>query len=51
MMVQADYWTCPSFRTGRTALDAGRNFRDGMTAQRAAAPGPVPVRTSGLVAA
>ncbi|WP_158264095.1 hypothetical protein [Amycolatopsis sp. CA-126428] len=52
MMVQADYWTCPSFRTGwRTALDAGRNLRDGMTAQRAAAPGPVPVRTSGLVAA
>ncbi|HET6711064.1 hypothetical protein [Amycolatopsis sp.] len=50
MMVQTAYWTSLSFRTG-SAIDAGRNLRDGMTAQRAAALGPVPVRTSGLVAA
>jgi hypothetical protein len=51
MMVQNACWTPPSFRTGCTAIDAGRNLRDGMTAQRATALGPVPVRTSGLVAA
>ena len=52
MMVQNAYWTSRSFRTGcPTAIDAGRNLRDGMTAQRVAALGPVPVRTSGLVAA
>ena len=52
MMIQNVCWTPPSFRTGcRTAIDAGWTLRDGMTAQRAAALGPVPVRTSGLVAA
>ncbi|WP_206790003.1 hypothetical protein [Amycolatopsis sp. MtRt-6] len=51
MKVQNAYWTSLSLRTGCTAIDAGRNLRDGMTAQRAAALGPVPVRTSGLVAA
>jgi hypothetical protein len=49
---RAACWTFLSPRTGcRTGDDAGRNLRDGMTAQRAAALGPVPVRTSGLVAA
>ncbi len=40
-----------SLPTGGPAIDAGRNLRDGMTAQRVTALGPVPVRTSGLVAA
>lgn len=50
MMVQTS-WTSLSLRTGCPAIDAGRNLRDGMTAQRVTALGPVPVRTSGLVAA
>ncbi|MBE8517550.1 hypothetical protein ILP97_08540 [Amycolatopsis sp. H6(2020)] len=51
MIVETAYWTSLSFRTDCTAFDAGRNLRDGMTAQRATALGPLPVRTSGLVAA
>ena len=52
MKVQNAYWTPPSPRTGcSTAIDAGSNLRDGMTDRRGAAPGPAPVRTSGLVAA
>ena len=40
------------FRFGcRVVFSAGRDLRDGMTAQRAAASGPVPVSTSGLVVA
>lgn len=35
----------------RNSTGAGWNLRDGMTAQRAAALGPQPVRTRGLVAA
>ncbi|MEU7790802.1 MULTISPECIES: hypothetical protein [unclassified Amycolatopsis] len=35
----------------RVPIGAGRTLRDGMTAQRAAALGPEPVWTSGLVAA
>ncbi|WP_290062632.1 hypothetical protein [Amycolatopsis solani] len=35
----------------RVPSGAGRTLRDGMTAQRAAAPGPEPAWTSGLVAA
>ncbi|MEV4057477.1 hypothetical protein AB0J55_40265 [Amycolatopsis sp. NPDC049688] len=49
---RAAYWLSMAIRTGcRTVFDAGRDLRDGMTAQCAAALGPVPVRTSGLVAA
>ncbi|MEU0535649.1 hypothetical protein [Amycolatopsis tolypomycina] len=52
MNVQSDYWTSLSLRTGfTTAIDAGPDLRDGMTVRRGAAPGPVPERTSGLVAA
>ncbi|MFC5091198.1 hypothetical protein [Amycolatopsis plumensis] len=50
MMIRMACWTPLSFRTG-SAVDAGRNLRDGMTAQRAAALGPAPGWTSGLVAA
>ena len=51
MIALTAYGSSLSFRTDCTAIDAGRNLRDGMTAQRATALGPVPVRTSGLVAA
>ncbi|MGW4062679.1 hypothetical protein ACWEGE_30660 [Amycolatopsis sp. NPDC004747] len=52
MKAQHDYWTSPSHRTGcRKAIEAGPNLWDGMTDRRVTAPGPVPVRTSGLVAA
>ncbi len=49
---RAAYWPSTTLRMGcRTVIGAGRDLRDGMTAQCAAALGPVPVRTSGLVAA
>lgn len=49
---RAAHWASAAPRRGcRTVIDAGWNLRDGMTAQCAAALGPVPVRTSGLVAA
>lgn len=39
---RAAYWLSTTPRTGcRTVSGAGRNLRDGMTAQRAAALGPV----------
>ncbi len=48
---RAACWASKALRTGcRTVFDAGRDLRDGMTAQCAAALGPVPVRTGGLVA-
>ena len=49
---RAAYWPFTTMRMGcREVSGTGRELRDGMTAQRAAALGPVPVRTSGLVAA
>jgi hypothetical protein len=49
---RAAYWLSMALRTGcPPVISAGRDLRDGMTAQCAAALGPVPVRTSGLVAA
>ncbi len=41
---RAAYWASLPLRTGcRFVTGAGWNLRDGMTAQRAAALGPVPV--------
>jgi len=51
LMVRTFCWTSLPFRTGGKSIDAGRDLRDGMTAQRVTALGPVPARTSGLVAA
>jgi hypothetical protein len=52
MTGRAAYCASLALRMGcRTVLGAGWNLRDGMTAQRAAALGPAPGRTSGLVAA
>ena len=49
---RAAYWLSKAIRTGcPRAISAGRDLRDGVTAQCAAALGPEPVRTSGLVAA
>lgn len=49
---RAAYWLSMALRAGcRTVFGAGRDLRDGMMAQCAAALGPEPVRTSGLVAA
>jgi hypothetical protein len=46
------YWASFALKTGyRTVIDAGRDLRDGMTAQRVAALGPAPVWMRGLVAA
>jgi hypothetical protein len=40
---RAAYWASLALRMGcRTAIGAGWTLRDGMTAQRAAALGPVP---------
>ena len=40
---RAAHWAFTAPRMGcRTAIGAGRNLRDGTTAQRAAALGPVP---------
>jgi len=49
---RAAFWASLVLRTGcRVPIGAGRILRDGMTAQRAAALGPEPVWTCGLVAA
>lgn len=42
MTGRAAYWASLTLRTGCRAIGAGWNLRDGMTAQRAAALGPVP---------
>lgn len=42
-MAQNACWKPLSFRTGCAAIGAGRNLRNGMTAQRAAAFGAQPV--------
>ncbi len=43
MTGRAAYWASLALRMGcRTTIDAGRDLRDGMTAQRAAALGPKP---------
>jgi hypothetical protein len=46
------YWASFALKIGcDPVIGAGWNLRDGMTAQRAAALGPAPTWTSGLVAA
>ncbi|WP_370968614.1 hypothetical protein [Amycolatopsis sp. cg9] len=49
---RAAFWASLVLRMDcRPLIGAGRILRDGMTAQRAAALGPEPTWTSGLVAA
>ena len=49
---RAAYWASFTLKMGcRSVTGAGWNLRDGMTAQLAAALGPAPTWTSGLVAA
>lgn len=49
---RAAYGPPTALRTGRPpVIGTGRILRDGVTAQCAAALGPEPARTSGLVAA
>ncbi|MEV6874697.1 hypothetical protein [Amycolatopsis sp. NPDC051128] len=49
---RAAYWPSLALKMDcRSVIGTGWNLRDGMTAQRAAALGPAPAWTSGLVAA